>query len=106
MNKEIFFDDDVDLRFAQQELVDLMYKNVPYLFQVCTIIAFCLHNRYKSRGYFVCGFLKRELTLPQDACKQKYVRALKAVIIHAQEADIDVLVEKMESCLDALIGGV
>jgi hypothetical protein len=74
MNKEIFFDDDVDLRFAQQELVDLMYKNVPYLFQ--------------------------------DACKQKYVRALKAVIIHAQEADIDVLVEKMESCLDALIGGV
>jgi hypothetical protein len=57
-------------------------------------------------GLFVCGFLKRELTLPQDACKQKYVRALKAVIIHAQEADIDVLVEKMESCLDALIGGV
>lgn len=40
MNKEIFFDDDVDLRFAQQELVDLMYKNVPYLFQVRHIIAY------------------------------------------------------------------
>lgn len=56
MNKEIFFDDDVDLRFAQQELVDLMYKNVPYLFQVCTIIAFCLHNRYKSPGYLFVDF--------------------------------------------------
>lgn len=102
MNKEIFFDDDVDLRFAQQELVDLMYKNVPYLFQVRHIIAY-----FNTQHLVIfCGFLTRELTLLQDACKQKYVRALKAVIIHAQEADIDVLVEKMEACLDALIGSV
>lgn len=106
MNKEIFFDDDVDLRFAQQELVDLMYRNVPYLFQVRNIIAFVTTDNKKSRGWFICGFLKRELTLLQDACKQKYVRALKAVIINAQEADIDVLVEKMESCLDTLLGSV